>query len=305
MSTARVTDYVITPEAVETAGCVTYWRVSGDVNIDAFTKAWIDAGLDAKFLRKAPEPATALRRAVLGLADRKAVGETKEIRTLVRPQQEPHSWAVVTEVVEKGEAPRYSTQVIVSFVDGHPQFETLTHSEEDASNISARVLLAYNSQQGSFATEDITGWLVKLARLQGAITLRESGGVYFIPRPSMDFWTKAADVVEAVSGKGHQVFRIPAMKNSEAVAAIVDAIQAEAAKVAETMEEELLATGDDQLGKRAVKTRQTDVEALLGKLADYETLLGLQLDVRARVEALQANLAAAAMLALPGEAVSS
>jgi hypothetical protein len=121
----------------------------------------------------------------------------------------------------------------------------------------------------------------------------------------MDFWTKAADVVEAVSGKGHQVFRIPAMKNSEAVAAIVDAIQAEAAKVAETMEEELLATGDDQLGKRAVKTRQTDVEALLGKLADYETLLGLQLDVRARVEALQANLAAAAMLALPGEAVSS
>jgi hypothetical protein len=304
MSTARATDYVITPEAAGVAGCVSYWRASGDINIDALATAWAAAGLDPKLLRKAPEDVTALRRAVMQQQDR---------HRLVRSVGKG-AWAIVDEHVvepvagQPAQAPTYTTLVIVRYDPlTLPKYRvnTVDASATGALEIQAAVDRGFRSQLGVFAPEDVTSWLVALAYKQGAVTLRDSGGVYFIPRPSMDFWTRAADVVEAVSGKGHQVFRIPAMRNSEAVAAIVDAIQAEAAKVAETMEAEMLATGDDQLGKRAVKTRQADVEALLGKLADYETLLGLQLDVRSRVEALQANLAAAALIALPGEAVAS
>lgn len=295
MSTARATEYMIPQEAVETAGCVTYWRVSGDVNIAAFTEAWTEAGLDEKLLRKAPGPETALRRAVLDQASRGALNETAEIRTLIRPCQEAHTWAVVQEIAAKDLPPVYSTIAIVWFENDQPNVRAIDGNGAEVAALHAEITDAYRKQQGVYATEDITGWLVDLARKNGSVTLRDSGGVYFIPRTVMDFWNKAANVLEAVTNKAHTVFRIPAMKNSEAVEAITAAVTAEALKVAEDMEAELLAEGDDKLGTRAVKSRQKDIEALIGKLSDYEKLLGLQLDVRDRVEKLQANLATAAM----------
>lgn len=286
-------NYVITPEAVETAGCVTYWRVSGDVSIEAFTKAWKAAGLDEKLLRAEPEPTAALRRAVLELTDRTQIGEDKEIRTLVRPQKEPHTWAIVTEIIVKGSAPSYATRVIVSYDNG-PHITAVEAGEVEVQNLRARILDAFTRQAGSYATNDVTGWLVRLAYKHGAITLRDSGGVYFIPRPAMEFWTKAADVLEAVTGKAHQVFRIPAMKNAEAVAAIVDAVTAEAEQIAQKIEEEINA---GQLGSRAYESRKESILALLDKVAAYEELVGTQIKVRERMETLQSAVAQAALLA--------
>lgn len=287
---------VVTPEAAGVAGCVSYWRAGGNVNIEALKDAWVKAGLDPKLLRKAPEEVTALRRAVMEQQDRhrlvRAVGKG--------------AWAIVDETVHEpveGQPalpPTYTTLCIVRFratssESGMPDVTAVDASPDEYLKIHTKVVAAFYRQQGMFDPSDVTGWLVVLAYKHDAVTLRDSGGVYFIPRQSVDFWTRAADVVEAVSQGNHRVFRIPAMKNSEAVAAIVDAVSAEAVQVAKRMEAELYETGDDKLGARAIKTRQAEIEALLAKLVDYEQLLGLQLNVRAQVEAIQASLTVVAM----------
>ena len=75
----------------------------------------------------------------------------------------------------------------------------------------------------------------------------------------------------------------------------MDAVTAEAAQLITMMEIELAQTGDDALGKRAIATRQVEAEAMLKKVVSYEKLLGMQLDVRSKVENLQANIVAAAL----------
>jgi hypothetical protein len=288
------TDIVVTPEALATAGAVSYWRCGGTVSIAALTKAWVDAGLDEKLLRKEPEPETALRRAVLDLAERRTINEKTERRILVRPTAEVSTWAIVEETVTEGYAPSYSTLVIVSFAGGKPHVEQHDGTEEQATDIEARVMSGFSAQSGLFDPADITGWLVKLAYKHKAVTLRDSGGVYFIPRAAMEFWNKAANVIETVSGKNHKVFRIPAMKNAEAIEAIVDAVTAEAEQVAQQIDDQVNAG----LGARALETRKALVNDLLAKIASYEELVGQQLKVRERVEALGAAVAAAALASM-------
>jgi hypothetical protein len=297
MDKTNASNLIITPDSAEIAGAVSYWRASGSISIDALRQAWGDAQLDMKLLRKPPEPETALRRAVLELAMREKIDAKIERRILVRPQQEPSTWAVVEEIVAEGVPPVYTTLEIISFVkDTGPQFYTIEGTREQAAQILSTVMASFSRQSGLYDPSDVTGWLVKLAYKNDAVTLRESGGVYFIPRPAMTFWNKAADIVESVSRGAHKVFRIPAMHNAEAVAAITDAITQEAAQVVELMQKDLGLIGEAALGPRAIKTRQVEAEALLAKLNSYEELLGAQLAVRERVSNLQTNLTVAALM---------
>lgn len=294
------TDIVAVQDTLESCGAVSYWRASGSIAVADLRQAWIDAGLDPKLLRKEPDAKTVLRRAVLGLADRKKVDAKTEIRTLVRPDAEPHTWAVVCEVVTTDDLPRYTTLLTVMYdsTSNGPMFEATEDAppgSETYDRLKTAVYSAFAAQQGLFDPGDITGWLVKLAYANNAVTLRDSGGVYFVPKPAMDFWNKAADVIEHVSNGAHRVFRIPAMRTADAVAAITDAVTAEAQAFVADVEKELAATGDDELGRRALKTRQAQADALLTKVASYEKLLGLQMEIREKVTSLSATVAAAAL----------
>ena len=296
----------IAQEASEACGAVAYWRAGGDVSISALRTAWIDAGLDLKLLRKEPDPKTVLRRAVLRLADRKKIDATTEIRTLVRPCAEASTWAVVREVVTEGELPRYTTLLTIAYADTEafsgPTFEATEDAPvggETYEKLKTRVL-SYCGAGDIYDSSDITNWLVKMAYDNGAVTLRDSGGVYFIPKAAMTFWNKAATVIESVTNKAHRVFRIPAMRNNEAMAAIIDAITHEAEQLVALVEAEMTVTGDDALGKRALKTRQAQAAEMLKKVETYEALVEQKLTVRSRVEELQAAIVAASLTADTG-----
>lgn len=283
-------DIVVVKEALDVAGAVSYWRAGDAVSIEKLWHAWAAAGLDEKLLRKPPEPVTALRRAVM---------EQQGRHRLVRGVGKG-SWAVVDETVypvavgQPVQPPTYTTRMIVKMgLNNDPMFTT-----HDGALVEA-VMNAFSRQQGLYDPSDVTGWLVDMAYKNNAVTLRESGGVYFLPKSAMDFWNKAATVIESVSN--NCVFRIPAMRNAEAIAAITDAVTAEAQALAAKFEEELLAMGDDAIGPRAIETRKKETAALEAKLVAYEELLGKQLAVRSRIEALQANLSVAALAAVGGE----
>lgn len=286
--TTQPKDFVIT-ESAGTCGCVTYWRSGPPISIEALRDAWVAAGLDMELFRKAPEPVTAFRRAVLAQADRKTLDKTSELRTLVRPQAEPHTWAIVEEFVQEGKPPVYTTIALTSFAKGDPEITGVDGTAERCRNLFTTIMDMFATQSGTFAPEDITTWLVRLAEKKNAVTLRDTGGVYFIPRDSMDFWNKAAEAVETASKKTHRVFRIPAVRNSEAVDAIVDAVTVEAEQISAKIDAEVF--GDTPIGERAVETRRANIDALLAKLSSYEALLGRQLSIRERAENLRISLA--------------
>jgi hypothetical protein len=273
-------------ESANTAGCVTYFRISSEVKLDTLAAAWLAAGLAAEALPTPVKDEVALGR---------AVNDQAEKRRLVRPLARRGAWAIVDETVVQGQSPTYRTMQIVEFVQGCPTWRCVDATVSEHVVIMNAISTAFHSHCNTLAHHDISSWLLDIAAGLGAVSLRESGGVYFIPRAGVERWNKIAGAVEA--GGAGTVFRIPAMRTAEAVAAITDAITAEAAGLSQAMEDELMATGDDALGKRALNTRAGTAIELLAKLSTYEDLLGRQLDIRNRVEQLSANITAAVITA--------
>lgn len=281
-------DLIVTPETVTTAGAITYWRLSGAITLDALAAAWKVEGLDEKLLPGAPSDEVAFRRAVKAL---------EEKRVLIRPLARRGKWAVVRETVREGQsAPDYSTRIAISFEKEAMRVDAVDAGAYEAEELRAKVREAFDTQRGLLHQIDIASWLVKLAEKQNAVSLRDSGGVYFVPRPAMDFWRKATHAIEFATGG--KVFIIPAMKNSEAIDAITDALTIEGDKFAEAVMSELTETdADAKLGDRALASRADACRSLLKKVESYEGFLGIKLDlVRDRVNKLNASIAAAALL---------
>lgn len=280
--------YVIT-DTVETAGAISYWRLASDTSLATLTAAWKKHGLAEDVLPKPPKDEVALGRAVADMAGK---------RMLVRPLARRGAWGIVEETVTErpGMTPRldHATLVNVFFRQGQMVVEQAQGTWAQRNDYDMRILAEFSRHRNSLAHSDISSWLLDVAAKLGSVSLRDSGGVYFIPRVNVSTWDKVAAALEET---GSIIFRIPAMKTADAVAAITDAISAEAEALTAKMEEELLAEGDDALGKRALKTRAESALMLLDKLATYEDLIGKQLDIRKRVEMLSANVAAAALTA--------
>ncbi len=298
MTATRASDYIITPEAVQTAGLVSYWRLSGPVTLSQLKEEWTKAGLDPAVLPNPPGEDVALGRAVhdetgivrsrVSRGKEDAQREERQVRWLVRSLTRRGSWALVEETV---------TQETVDFetlltVKSGPTFECSAQYHE----VVARIRASYTRRLGEIEPEDISSWLVKIARKLNSVPLRDTGGIYFIPGGTngADLWQRIVDVITRVSA--HRVFSIPALKNSDAIAAITDAITQEAEAAAAALDRELGLTGEEQLGARAIKSRQEQVDVLLAKIGAYDELLGVQLQVRERIERLSASLVQAVLL---------
>jgi hypothetical protein len=287
MNNTKITheDITVTPESIATAGLISYWRLSGPIALDQLTEAWKRADLNPELLPKPPGDEVALGR---------AVREQAAKRRLVRPLARRGAWAIVDETIV-GEALDYKQVTSVAFVEGSPVFGVDASYDLVVDKLRQDVLAAYNRHRGELSPEDISGWLIKLADKNNAVTLRDTGGIYFVPRTNVPFWRSVVQAIESVSA--HRVFKIPAMKNSEAIEAITEAVTIEAARLVDTMMAELQQTGDDKLGDRALTTRANACKDLLTKVKSYEDLLGVQMTkVVERVEGLQAGIASAALL---------
>jgi hypothetical protein len=139
---------------------------------------------------------------------------------------------------------------------------------------------------------NLSSWLVRMVYSTHAVGLRDTGGIYFVPRDGVDEWKKLVGAIRAASA--HQFFEVPALRSSEAVDAILDALITEAGESILKMEEQLTS---DKLGEKALHGRVEKCDAMKSKIESYEALLGTNLDkLRERLDGLKANLAAAALL---------
>jgi len=291
---ANAKEQLVIVDTVQTAGCISYFRCASETDLTKLAAAWEAQGLDMKALPAQPDKEVALGRAVRGVSEK---------RVLVRPLARRGAWGIVHEHAEErqGLPPKLTHEMIVHvfFRDNMPVVEQANGTYAQMQAYSERIAVAYSDARNMLAHVDVSSWLVKQAYQRNAVSLRESGGVYFIPRAKAEEWQKIAKALDAA---GSSVFTIPAMRTAEAVAAITDAITAEAAAETAKIEAELEKSGDEALGARALKTRVEALEAMLTKVGTYEELIGKQLAIRERVTSLRANVSAAILTVMNEEA---
>lgn len=272
---------IIATEETKTAGAISYWRLGGETSLAKLTLEWQAVGLDPNLLPGNPSAEVCLRRAV------GAVESPTRKSLKIRGGDFQGGWALVE--IDTTDGHVKTQEILRAKIEG-----AATRIECFGEELANIVLDRFAALRVELAATDISAWLTKLAKDKGTATsLRESGGVYFVPRAQVEFWSKVAQALQA-SG-AHKVFRIPAMRSEEAVAAILDAVEQEAAKLVQEVEADL---EDDKLGSRALDSRKERCDAMLAKIRTYEQLLGVKMvALQGKVEGLAVNVVAASLAA--------
>lgn len=247
----------------QVTGAVVYWTMSGDVDLSKLEPAWKAANLPADWMPTPPSPKAALGRAAKDL-------QTKQ--RLVR-QDPKGGWSFVYELTVDGKLD-YSVGARVHL--SGPNDETLvldtdTASFQNATEDFDRVQLEYARVRATVGAVDASAWLIWIAGKLDAVSLRDRGGVYFVPKANVERFRAVRDCLKGASAS--RVFMIPAMRSSDAVAAVLEAVTKEASEL-------LQATRDvftDSLGHRAAKTRVELIDTLINKIEGYEKLLNVKM----------------------------
>jgi hypothetical protein len=246
----------------EFAGAIVFWRIIGDLSIDNLTPAWLSRGLPLDWLPEMPTPARALSL---------AVQDEKEKRRLVRPLEGMRGWAIVDEDAV-GEDLSYSIIARVylekdaSLPEKHLTFDPKNSSCEDD------IRESYSKHRTQLAGSDVSLWLCRMLDNVQSISLRDRGGVYFVPQYAMDAWERIVSAVCSVSG--HKILCVPAAKTQDIAEAFLDALAQEADGEIQRIEEEL---AKGKLGARAISSRIEYAGEMEKKALAYENLFGLKL----------------------------
>lgn len=276
-------EIVAVPDMTGTAGAIVWWRLRGGLDLEHMSSAWVAAGLDERLLPEYPTRQTALLRAVCSLADK---------RLLARPMEGTKGWALVREVAE-GEGLDYEVLVRARVVKEELKAEVSPQTPQLAEKLRS----AYDRFRHELTLNDVSGWMSKLIRTTQAVALRDTGGVYFVPRTHVETYRKIAGVIHIASA--HRLFEVPALRSNEAVEAILDAVAREAESEIEAMETEL---DTENLGGRALHTRQRRCESMREKVRLYEELLDRNLEsLHQRMEGLEASITTAILAPVPIE----
>ncbi len=277
-------------DAAMATGTITYWHLAGELNQTALAAAWLEAGLDAAWLPEPPSQRVALTRALATMRTRgrviaklkngaSAVAVLKENETAEEIESRIDARMILAVRIEEpmirsADDPKFVLRFDMRDDDGE------AHAEAD----TVRELWVANAS--SIAANDVSQWLAALmVRLDG-VSLRESGGVYFVPAVHADMWRK---IVRLVGGAGkHTIHNIPAMKSDETVEAVLAAVEQEAAAHVARMQELLQA---DDLGERFLRSRLRETDEVAAKVSRYDDLLGRKLEaLRDRLIETQASL---------------
>jgi hypothetical protein len=274
--------------SVKESGSITYGTFSGETSNSTLYDAALSAGLDPQHLPSLPAPSIARRRALdtLKNADRR-----------VEPLDDGGLALVAVDRKDADLDFTVSARVYIND-DKDVVIEPFNHVHAE------QIRDAYRHAKNTYTAADISAWVIKQMRRLNAVTLRDKGGVYFVPRDKKAEFEKIINTVHACAS--HKIHRIPAMDSEETVAAVLDAVVTEAAKAAKKMEAELeamqSAKKEDQLGAQALTNRLERLDGLKRKLESYEKLLGVKMgDIATRLEDVRGNVAMAS-LALTAEA---
>jgi len=195
-------------------GDVLYWTLAdARVTRSTLEQVWTGAGLDPALL---PEPPTA-ERTIKAAARSAAIGQADR---LVRPALETERQIAFGIVREQ-------KSVDGSLSYAHEASVTLDRDTEVAftdvpGHVLARAILArFQEQLGTHSSDDIRRGVMNVLGSCAAITLRDHGGVYFVPAPHAGTLSKLQAAVEKLGNS--KLYLLPVHSSADANRTLGDA----------------------------------------------------------------------------------
>lgn len=279
---------------IEGTGAIVWWKVSGTTNVAALNAAWGErVDLDPDLLMKVPTPGAALRRALASHVHAAPGGG----RYLCSSLGEENAYALVHETADGVDTHHTQLLKVRLGARGDVESDQLTMTVLDGCPVGLPIQIKqdYTANRETFSGSDISSWFANvLLPAFAAVSLRDQGGMWFVPRTHLTLWSQACEALRQVSL--HQMFRVRALSTDpEDIAGILDAVASEAAEAAQRMEDKLL---NDDLGVRALRSQAAKLDGVISKVQGYESMLDTNLTtIRSRLGVLNAQLAAAILTA--------
>lgn len=297
MSTNKITTpgQLVAVTDAQGAGVITYWKLQGNTDQAVLESEW---PLSANKLPSVPGLEPALRQALFSIA--KALSTTLK-RFLVSPLSSKGAWGLVMQTLEDGDVLDHAQVGEWRIVDGAIKSSTTYQPGIDWVAVTEQIKdQAY--QNIALNADIMSRWLSRVVYEADAVRIRDGGGVYFVPSgAALDKWRAMSKAVLAASL--HTIYEIPAMNSDGAVKAVLDAIQAEADKESDSLENDLDAAraGKPGYSAKVLARRDHHAEAVEAKLERYEQLLGVYMDgAKERLARIRAAMATH-MLMLSGD----
>lgn len=262
------------------AGAIVYWRLSSDIDATRMLNELAKRGIDEGDAPVLPTPVAALARAVRRISVGGA--ETSFVR------KHRGTWYVTFQTDADGEPVFDAAWGVRLDVVGRLEFKGApSELEQETAKVE------YTRALMTLDRNDVSSWLLKRVEMCDAVSLRETGGIYFVPAAKLDDFKRYTEALHEASAC--RVRFIPAMHTDDAIDAIIESLETEAAAMVTDIERDV-ASGE--LGAYALNNRAARAEALGQKLARYEQSLGLNLDkLRSDLENLRGAAVSAALVA--------
>lgn len=277
---------VVNDQAVS-SGSIVFWRHGGVVNHEKLKQAWLAAGFAENALPPRQGDLIVLRRAMASLENDDTI-----LRPVERGEDSTaQGVAVLTKQTVNGKAVFTTRWEVLLQADGSLSFQAVGDHDLDQ-DLNEMVRMKFEREQRVLPHGVISHWLVGLVLSCTAVSLRDSGGIYFVPKVQMPMWHAYMKVVRSVSHL--KAFEIPAVSCTEATEAVLDALAQEAATLTEKVDKEY-----QTLGARALATREASLTAYTNKLDAYAGIIGGSLDVvKQRVEDLKGRVSTAMLASM-------
>lgn len=274
---------IATNEEATSSGAIIYWRLGGNVQATRLRNAWIAAGLDEDLLPPKPDALAALKRVLKSI-------ETDEIRVDSVERDTTHGkrgLAVLKKnKMSTGHAMWVTQWQALLDTDDQLAFVTVDGEEFDA-DIAELISAQYAQERGILPHTAMSVWMVSLIEKCNAVALRDSGGIYFVPKWHLPRWRSFVNVVKTVSKT--KPFEIPAMSSESAAEAVLDALTQDCDTFINKVEGEL-----GNVGVRALQTRENLLKTMANKLEAYTDIIGGKVTgLRSKLETLQGHLSTA------------
>jgi len=266
----------------EHLGDVVWWMLSGaDVQRSVLETKWLAAGLDPKYMPQPQTPEKALRLAVRAASTN--LGSQRQ-GTLVRPTVDSDN-ALIFAVVQEGHDASgnyFSTQKALVMLDltkdsgGVPANTVTTDNPSD--DTASLILKEYHRYADTHTSRDIMGMIVKVLKDTNAVTLRETGGIYWVPRTKSDEVRKLQNAVEQLGNS--LVFILPVHKTADSERSLGMAAAGSIEAELGTLRDEIAGFVSDPNGVRAgtLDRRLATFEDLRGRAELYRSILGVTVE---------------------------
>jgi hypothetical protein len=243
-------------------GVLSYWDLGQETDPDTLRQGLDDLGYRGMSLNHRTYPMAL--KAALGLID---IPKTI-VRKLKRDGQGRDGYAIVREDVKVDEN-EYDT-VATARVDADGQV-TVERGWGTVDEYQLRQKTAHFRRV--LPAGSVSQVLVGLTQTLGGVTVRPTGGLYFVPAHKLDAWKAIAAVVErsATDGTENHISVVPFEFNSGTLRDIRRAIIAEVTAEAKEIADELRQGFKDDA---AVTRRAFRACQLRAKTGEYERLLG-------------------------------